>query len=109
MDTQYIKSIIPALRQGQNLAHCEMFEKYLQSPVHFTMDRHSQNDLILRGKSLDFEWMLPYSSMSIQLDRTISINHKSGFHTVKLETLYIGISDVNVPVVTGTQKSTVND
>lgn len=109
MDTKYIKSILPSLAKGQNLAHCAMFEKYLQSPVHFTMDRHSQNDLILRGKSLDFEWMLPYSAMSIQLDRTISINRDGVLHTVKLETLYVGINDANVPIVTGTQKLMVND
>lgn len=108
MDTQYIKSILPSLEKGQNLAHCAMFEKYLQSPVHFTMDRHSQNDLILRGKSLDFEWVLPYSSMSIQLDRTISINRDDGY-TVKLETVYVGINDANVPIVTGIPKLMVND
>lgn len=76
---KYIKNtVMPSLHQSRNYAHLEMLNRHIASPVHFSMDRNSQNDLILRGKDTnyytkDFEWTLPYQQMAIELNRPITV------------------------------------
>jgi len=107
MDFKYIKSVIPNLKNGKNMAHVKMFHDYFQSPVHFTMDRNSQNDLILRGDEIDaVEYSLPYQTMSIKLNRSLQI----GNHPLVLDTLYLGIvENVTVPKLDSIQTMILTD
>ena len=73
-------TVIPKMAVNGNHSHINMFHDYMENPVHFTMDRNTQNDLILRGKNIDFEWLLPYQQMSIQLNRKVIIDLNSPFY-----------------------------
>lgn len=75
--TYLTHKVIPKMWRNGNHAHIDMLHMYMNNPVHFTMDRNTQNDLILRGKNIDFEWVLPYQQMSIQLDRTLILSSLS--------------------------------
>jgi hypothetical protein len=77
-------TVIPKLAVDGNHAHIHMLHDYIENPVHFTMDRNTQNDLILRGKDIDFEWLLPYQQMSIQLNRKVLIDLNSRFFQSKM-------------------------
>ena len=54
--TYLTHKVIPKMWRNGNHAHIDMLHMYMNNPVHFTMDRNTQNDLILRGKNIDFEY-----------------------------------------------------
>ena len=89
MDIKYIKQIIPSMHKNGSLSQATMLEEYLRQPVHFTVDTKTQDSMALRGKDTGFEWVLPYKSMSIDLNRKMRV----GDNVVHLDTVWFGIVD----------------
>ncbi len=89
MDIKYIKKIIPSFRANGSISQAMMFEEYLRQPVHFTMDSKAQDSMALRGRDTGFEWVLPYKSMSVDINRKM----RAGDNIVHLDTVWFGIVD----------------
>ena len=89
MDIKYIKQVIPSMHKNGSLSQAMMLEEYLRQPVHFTVDTKTQDSMALRGKDTGFEWVLPYKSMSIDLNRKMRV----GDNVVHLDTVWFGIVD----------------
>lgn len=89
MDIKYIKKIMPSFHRNGSFSQAMMFEEYLRQPVHFTMDSKAQDDMALRGRDTGFEWVLPYKSMSVSINRKM----RAGDNIVHLDTVWFGIVD----------------
>lgn len=106
MDIKYIKKIIPSFHRNGSLSQAMMFEEYLRQPVHFTMDSKAQDAMALRGRDTGFEWVLPYKSMSVDINRKMRV----GDNIVHLDTVWFGIvEDVRFPSPQGINALLVKD
>ena len=106
----YIEKVIPQMVDGNNEAHIEMINKFLEKPIEFTIDRNSANDLAMRGMEMQVHDLikgLPYDSMAVILNRRLNViilvvslmtqdnNRKSDaiYHLQKSKSCYLRASE----------------
>ena len=94
--------------QKKNMTHASMLSDYVDSPVHYILERDVMDSLTVKGRDMtykDFPWVFPHRQMSIGLNRHITV----GNCTVLLKDVYFGIQETSVPAVSKINKLIIED
>ncbi len=94
--------------QNKNMTHASMLSEYVDSPVHYILERDVMESLTVKGRGMtyhDFPWVFPHRQMSIGLNRHITV----GNCTVLLKDVYFGILPTSVPAVSPINKLIIED